>query len=217
MYYLLPYLLCLSFWVGTTILCYRYDPVYKLVRNYISAIHATSILTLFSLGISGHYVFYLTSMYYLMDGMVELYYSIRNRKLYNLMMVMHHTISIYILAYLQSPVIVDKLYYSFCMVEASNFPIYLVYHLKSKKYNNEFIIRGLILCEMLSFLVFRFAIGGYNTYLSLFDKDVPYLVMFSSISILIMSSVWFYGMWVQLFKKQSRSKTIMSTSELKDD
>ena len=142
-----------------------------------------------------------------MDGIVELYIAFKARKIYGAMMVMHHVISLYVLSYLQVVPVVNNLYYSFCLVEVSNYPIYLVYHLKSKKYNNQLVLKGLICCEIVSFLILRLWLGGHNAYLAYFDPNVPMIVFIGINSILVMSVIWIYGMFTQLLYKPKLKTT----------
>lgn len=189
------FVLCFCVWLLASCLIHYFIPSNsKIVRNYISTIHATIILISFLLKIPEHYVYYVTATYYAFDGVIELYSSVSQKRLYNLLMVFHHAISIYVLSYLQNPLISNQIYYSFCMVEISNFPIYLAYHLKSKGYK---LTRPLILCEIISFVFFRINIGGRCALDLAYDPNTPYLVIGSSVVLLLMSSLWIYGMWMQ--------------------
>ena len=115
-------------------------------------------------------------------------------------MVIHHIISCYILSNLLDPNIEEYILYSFFTIEVSNYPIYLVYHLKSIKFNNEIVIRLLIICEALSFLYFRMFLCGVSIYNSIMSGIIPYSVILCGISIYIMSGVWLYGMILQIVK-----------------
>ena len=116
----------------------------------------------------------------------------------------HHVISCVILNYLNDEVTAKYLYYSFFLVETSNFPIYLVYHLKSIKYNNETVIKSLIVVEALSFLILRLVLCGLNLYQTIMSGEVPYPPILGGIAIYFMSVIWLYGMLLYIFKNKKQ-------------
>ncbi len=200
MNYYIAYNLSIIVWALLTYFIYRNGVNFKITRNYTSIIHATTILLFFTFNLSSSYLFPVTFGYYIFDGLLEVYGLIKTRRLYNLGMIFHHIISCYILSYLLDPVVEDYLRYSFFTIEVSNYPIYLVYHLKSIKYNNEIVIRLLIICEALSFLFFRMFLCGISIYDSIMSGLLPYPPIICGVAIYTMSAVWLYGMILQITK-----------------
>lgn len=180
------------------------DDNIKVTRNYISTIHATFVLLFFTFSVPAKWLFFVTVGYYTFDGIVDLYYLIKTKRFYNLTIVSHHIISCFILSYLNDEVVAKYLYYSFFLIEISNFPIYIVYHLKSNKYDNETVIKSLIVVEALSFLILRLVLCGINVYRTIISGEVPYPPILGGIAIYCMSVIWFYGMILQIFKSKKQ-------------
>lgn len=178
----------------------------KVARNIISFIHATSVILFFTFGVPANCLFYMTCGYYIMDGLVELVYLVKDKKLTNLPMIVHHIVSCFALSYLRDPVVAKYLYYSFFLMELSNYPIYLVYHLKSNGYDNENVIKGLISVEALGFTVLRLWFGGKILYNATMSNEVPYITLLASAIIYVMSIFWVYGMIQQIMKNPQKQK-----------
>ena len=197
------YIVCslsIFIWASLTYVTYINSTNFKITRNYISIIHATTILLFFTFKLSASYLFYITFGYYTFDCLLEVYGLFKTRRLYNLGMILHHIISCYTLSYLLDPIVEEYLLYSFFTIEVSNYPVYLVYHLKSIKYNNKIVIKLLIILEALSFLYFRMFLCGISIYDCIMSGVVPYLPIICGVAIYIMSAMWLYGMILQIVK-----------------
>lgn len=179
----------------------------KITRNYISTIHATFVLLFFSFSVPTSCLFYVSTGYYTFDGIMDLYYLIKTRRFYNMTIIVHHIVSCLILCYLRDSVVSKYIYYSFFLTETSNFPIYLVYHLNQKKYDNKFVIKSFIVIEALSFLILRLVLCGRNLYSAYISNEVPYLPIVCGGIIYVMSIIWLYGMVLQIFRKSNKEKT----------
>lgn len=193
-------------WLAMTYVLHNGTDSIKITRNYISALHATFVLLFFTFSVPSSCLFYVTFGYYMFDGIMELYYLVKTRRFYNLTIVLHHIIACFISYYLRDEVVSKYLYYSFFLTEISNFPIYLVYHLKLKGYNDNFVIKSLICVEALSFFVLRLVLCGINLHKSIISNEVPYPPILCGCLIYIMSTIWLYGMILQIFRKSDDKK-----------
>lgn len=203
----IAYLATFISWLAFTFIAIiRTDFNIKVARNIISSLHATSVILFFTFGVPANCLFYMTCGYYTMDGLVELLYLVKDKKLTNLPMVVHHIISCFALSYLRDPVVAKYLYLSFFLMELSNYPIYLVYHLKSKGYDNQKVIKGLIGVEALGFIVLRLWLGGQILYNATMSNEVPYITLIASAMIYLMSIFWVYGMILQVIKTPQKQK-----------
>ena len=196
----------LLLWMGLSLILYNNTNNIKITRNYISTIHATFVLLFYIFSVPSSCLFYVTLGYYAFDGIIELYYLFKTKRFYNLTLLIHHIVACVVVCYLRDPIVSKYLYYSFFLTEVSNFPIYLVYHLKSKGYNNENVIKMLICIEVLSFFILRLVLCGFNLHEIIVSNDVTYIPILAGIIIYGMSIIWLYGMILQIFKKPNDKK-----------
>jgi hypothetical protein len=171
----------------------------KVSRNFISTIHASLVLIFYTFNVSYLSLFAMSFSYYIFDALIEFYEFMKLRRLYNLCMIVHHLVSCFAISYLLDQKLTEIIYYAFCMIEISNFPIYLTYYLIQKKFNNKIFIKFLILSEAVSFFVLRLYIYG-SILLGSINEDVEYQLLVGGWLIYVISLGWFYGMLVQLFK-----------------
>lgn len=191
------YIITFVFWATSTLHFNKYG--FKIARNCTSTIHAAFVLIFFTFGISPMDMLYVTTGYYLFDCIIESIELIKHHRLYNFGMVLHHAVSMYVLSYLQDPTLCEYIYYSFFIIEVSNFPVYLVYYLKSIKYGNEILIRLLILLEITSFTICRIMIYG-TMLLHGIKMGIPFAPLLCGALIYIMSVIWLYGMVLQFIR-----------------
>jgi len=191
-------------WLGLTCIMYRLNNLnIKIARNFISFFHATSVIVFYMFDLPHKYLFYVSIGYYLIDGIVELYYLVKTNRLYNLTVVIHHIISSTIIYKLTDPtdIIISKfLLPSFFMLELSNCPIYLVYYLRAINYN-DIVIKLLTIVEIIVYIILRIYMCGMILYEAYISKNFPLLPFLSSCLIYIMSIIWLCGMFLHLFKK----------------
>jgi len=171
----------------------------KLASNFTSATHATSVVFAYLLGIPGQYLFYASCGYYCFDGILNFYEFIFTKRLQNFLMIFHHFISIYGLSCMEIPELYHHVYYAFFLIEVSNFPIYVIYHLKTIKYSNQCIIILVLLSEILMSFICRMVFGlkhcihayttthGYGTFIIVLGTTLYSL-----------SGLWLFGMCLQL-------------------
>lgn len=191
------YIISFIFWAITTVYFNKYG--FKLARNCTSTLHATFVLIFYTIEIAPIDMLYVTTGYYLFDCIIESIELVKHNRLYNFGMVLHHTVSMYVLSYLQDPTLCEYIYYSFVIIEVSNFPVYLVYYLKSIKYDNELVMRLLILLEITSFAICRIILYGAML-LHGIKIGVSFGPLLCGILLYIMSVIWIYGMILQFIR-----------------
>ena len=193
-------LVCMSLWALELNLLYiicNYNR--KIARNLVSATHAILVILCYTLNVTAKNMFYVSYGYYLMDLCIELHYLLfhNNKITSSLALIIHHIISCYILCYLNGNYVPKYLYYSFFIIELSNIPIYIVYHLRRIKYNNKTILKCLLYLEAVSFIFFRLILCGINIHNSY--KYIPNDVLISALSIYLISIIWTYALFVQIY------------------
>ena len=198
------YLFSVYIWFGLTYVMYLLSNI-KIARNIISSIHATSVIMFYMSGFMPMYLFYITVGYYIADSIIELYLFARTYRLYNLTILIHHIMSCLITYKLTDQLDLVGAQYlleAFAILELSNYPIYLVYHLKIIGYDNDFVIKLLTMGEIISFMILRIYICGGKLFEAYTLKLFPQFLILISGLIYAMSIFWLYGMCVQLVKKK---------------
>jgi len=199
-------------WFGLTYLMHKLNNFNtKIARNFISAMHATSVVIFYLFDFQPRFLFYITSGYYLADGIVESYYLIKTNRLYNLSILIHHVIS-----WMATYKLTDQIdlfgskYFlgAFFTIELSNYPVYLVYHLKTIGYNNNTVIKLLTVLEIISYIILRVYMCGIKLYESYVFGLFPLHLILSCGFIYVISIIWLYGMFLQLFGKSDVRKKI---------
>ncbi len=140
----------------------------KLLRNFFNACHALYVVISYITGFPSDKVFYGSMLYFICDTLYEiwgLYLRKFNVKIYEFGMITHHCVSMLsMLLLLQKGPIADMVYYFYYILELSNLPMYIVYHLKQIKYTNEVIINTLLISEVLWYIYYRLYLGVSKCY-----------------------------------------------------
>jgi hypothetical protein len=201
------YLGAVLFWISTTFYFKKKQFPTKIARNFGSTLHATIVGIFYLFGLSSEYLFYISFAYYLVDSFPELYYFIKLRRLSNLLMVGHHIISCLALTALSNPLDprIPLMVETFAQLEISNYPIYLVYHLKTTGYDNDLVIRLLIFVEFVSYFVLRIYFIGLKLYSIIFFGGFSYLMIIGIGIIYGLSCLWLCGMILQLCRRSKSS------------
>lgn len=183
---------------------------WKVVSNITSTIHATSVVTFYLLGIRPEILYYSSCGYYIFDGVLNIFYYIKNRNSGYLFMIGHHIATVLTMTYLFVPICTEMIYKNFFLLELSNYPLYIVYHLKSIKYENQYVVGFFILMEAVASIVCRVFSGTQNIYQIWLIKDFPWTPFVMGIFIYIISLIWLKAIFKQMyqifFSKQTHKK-----------
>lgn len=188
-----PLLLYVWYFIGNYLYYNINNGNFKLSRTHVSVIHASSVVISYLFGMPGYILYYWSLTYYMMDTLYELadlYRSNKSIKLYELGMLLHHVISIIVLGYLWSHHTEKHMYYAYYLAELSNFPMYLVHHLKTVGYNNKYMLKVLIFIEAVAFIFLRLVLGSMISFEIMWLEHIPIFMKISSIILLIISLVW---------------------------
>jgi len=166
----------------------------KISRNTISASHAFIIMILYIFGYEPAIQMNFSIPYYLYDLIIELSGGLN---WYSSAMICHHLSSIYIASYLANLELGPNIYFGFFIIEISNIPLYIVYHLKTIRYENKIIVKIFICFEILFSLIFRFGFGIPLIY-KMWFLNTPWLIHLSYSFILVISVLWLNRLWRQL-------------------
>ncbi len=191
------YTLAMVMWSTLLYFINKKNNFLKVSRNMISATHAIGVTVFYILQVPAEYVIYWSTTYYLFDSFFEL---LAVRKFSDLFMIFHHIISIGVVQHLDTSPCGIFVHYCFVITEFSNFPLYIVYHLKTIKSERKYLIKLLTFLELVFFVVLRLIVGLINLYLLATSEFVTVFLMSAGILVYIMSAVWTRGVYKQLMK-----------------
>jgi hypothetical protein len=154
-------------------------------------------------GLLPAYLFYISIGYYIVDSLFELYNYFKTKRTTNLLIVGHHLVSSLVIHKLtdQNDPNMSLMFETFVQVELSNYPVYLVYHLKTIGCTNQLVIKALTLLEIAGYAYLRLYLFGIKIYHAIIFGTFSYLMIVGSIVIYGLSCAWFYAFVSQLFRK----------------
>ena len=173
---------------------------WKVVSNITSTIHASTVVMFYLIGINFEILFYSSCGYYIFDGCLNIYYYYKNKNSGYLFMIVHHIATVFTLTYLYNPVCTDTIFKNFFLLELSNYPLYIVYHLKSVKYDNQYVVGFFIFLEAVASIVCRLILGTMNLYRVYSIKDFPWTPLLMGVLIYIISILWLKAILKQIYQ-----------------
>jgi hypothetical protein len=158
----------------------------KIIRNWISTCHALTVIIFYNIGIPSSLLFYISMSYFILDSIYELS-QLKGFKLFELGMLVHHAIAISSLFMLkESSPHTSMVYFFYYILELSNIPMYLVYHLKQVKYTSKL----LVLFETFVYIYLRLYVCGTEIYHYFCTTEGELIIKFYMIIMLSLSIVW---------------------------
>lgn len=204
----LLYLFLLFIWynIGDYFYYFVNKKNFKLSKLYVSVVHASSVVLSYLIGVPGYILLYWSTTYYIIDTFYEILELVsfdKKSRLYTLGMLLHHGLTIMALKYLCYPATVNYMYYAFFLAELSNFPMYLVYQLKSLGYDHDhpYLLKFVICIEAMTFIYLRLIIGGSMGYEMFWKEEIPPFMKFSAYVVFIISLIWTNKLINQLLAK----------------
>jgi len=201
-------------------LTYLNNNSFKLSRMNVSGVHALTVIFFYIFNGSLDLLYFLSLTYYIMDTKYEFDNIFRSTttinttttntnttttitttkkiSLYDFGIIVHHILSMILIAYLLDPSVNGYIFYIYFLAEISNLPMYLAYHLIHINYSNKKIIRWITIAEATAFGFCRMYLGSYMAYEIWFIVDTPMFIIFSSIIMLLISLIWTVKLIVQL-------------------
>ncbi len=186
----------IGIWIVIYYLINTYIDNSKLARNCTSAIHASSVFLLYMFNMPT-YMYYISTCYYIFDGLCEICILCNSPKVSNLVLIIHHAVAVYAVSYLYDPQLAKYMLSSFVLIEISNFPVYLAYHFR-KTSNNMAMINLLLLAEVISFVVLRVIMAGVNLVLAIVVNEAPTMLIMMCGMIYVISILWTVCLALQL-------------------
>lgn len=184
---------------------YIADKNYDIANIFNSTTHAIIVVGCYIFGIAGSTLYYISITYYLVDTLYEFINLVPQNKnkpikigLYNMGILIHHLIIIISINYLYYEETNKRMYYAFYLAELSNFPMYVVKYLKKVGYQNTIIVHAIIIIEIIGYIYLRLYLGGIEAIMLLFEANSPWLIIFASFAMLIISAVWTYKLIRQI-------------------
>lgn len=174
----------------------------KLIRNLCNACHAICVVIAYITSLPSNQLFYGSIMYFMCDTYYEILCMRKrqfNVKIYELGMIIHHLVSMLSMLYLLNPgPTADMVYYFYYILEFSNIPMYLVYHLKQIKYSNKSLLKMLLVGETFWYIYFRLYLGGSRIYEYLCNDGESLIIKCYMITLWVLSVIWSIKLSVQL-------------------
>lgn len=180
----------------------------KIARNIASVTHASFVVLFYIMGVSAKHMFYLSCGYYLVDTILEINQFIENKKMSSIGLIFHHLTSCYVLQYLLDDIVSPYVFFPFFIMELSNFPVYLTYHIKTVGYIDNYILKLSTYLEIITFVVLRMIVGNYNLYIAYVSGVVPMGALICAGSICGISFVWLCGFIIQISNMDKKTKRI---------
>jgi hypothetical protein len=171
-----------------------------ITRNYLSAIHATSVILFYLSSMNILYLYYISMGYYLADIIHEITTIQKTITLYQVGVIVHHAIVILSLHTLFDIYNAPYYYKAFFLAEISNFPLYVHGHLMLINYPNRTVINIMLVIQILAYTILRLYLWYpiiYNIYMS---NNFHYHLMLSVGIIYFISIVWIYKLLIVLRK-----------------
>ena len=211
---ILTYFLQLIFLIGWTYygnkLYQRTNKNFNISRLCNSATHAILVILCYLFYIPSYMLHYISITYYVIDTLYEIInlfpQTEKNIKAYDFGTIAHHIIIVLSLKYLLDPITCSYVYYLFFLSELSNLPMYVVYYLKKTKYENDWVIRSIIILEAVGYIVLRLILGTKQVYELFFIPSIPMPMIISAISILVISAIWTRKLVTQVFLLTPKSR-----------
>lgn len=161
----------------------------KIKRNMISATH--SVITILLCYFNQYaLVYYISTSYFIYDSILQIYNNIMNRA--SILMLFHHVISIYALQYLYDYENHLLLMYCYMILEISNIPMYIMYHLVKTRNRRKYLVNFVLLCEIFSFMILRVVYLGY-VYVNNITRYSYDIIVIATL-LYILTLVWLIGM-----------------------
>ena len=197
--YIIP---IISWYYFGNMICYYNQYNFKVARNIISAIHALSVISLYSLNVNIMLMYLISRGYYTVDTAYEVADLKRANsiKLYQLGMLLHHFVTLYGLQYMINPLTSYYVTYTFFLAEVSNLPLYLMRHLRSKGYYNKYLIKGITFLEFVAYFVLRICMCIPIIYNVFIYSNVDIYLKCMTITMYLISGFWTYKMFGQLIR-----------------
>ncbi len=182
----------------------------KVARNIASVTHASLVVMIYMFSISKRTteMFYISCGYYLVDTVLEINQYIEHKKMSSVGLIMHHITSCYVLQYLLDDIVSPYVFFPFFIMELSNFPVYLTYHIKIVGYIDNYILKLSTYLEIITFVVLRMVVGNYNLYVAYVSGVVPMDALICAGCICGISFVWLCGFIIQISNMDKKTKMI---------
>jgi hypothetical protein len=205
---MLSYLLTALFFGAILYIFNQRDQHVKVSRNKVSTVHASGVVAAYFLSIDPTYIIYWSTSYYVIDTLFELgtrSYDFKKKLLKIVLeyaMVFHHLVSIGVVQNLTDPHVGDIIFAGLYLAEISNFPMYVVYHLKAIKSERHTLIKCLIVLEIVFNVYFRLYTGSFFFYRLATSGYMTMFMLFATISMYLLSIFWTVGLCQQLMPNQ---------------
>jgi len=199
----MEYLLLLASTV-TWYFLYRFSPT-DVTRNFLSAVHATAVVTSYLIRPNVEYLYYTSMGYYIADCMHELIgiFGPQNTTLAlsQFGIVLHHIIMLFGLGTLFDPANIQYFYRAYYLAEISNYPLYIRFHLRNINYTNPVVVTTVVFFQALAYIVLRLWLCGVIM-LDMIANDAMNTPLYIMTGMLyLMSTVWAYKISRQFLYK----------------
>lgn len=174
---------------------YASDKMSKKSRNFINFTHAVGIILAYLIGLNENYIYKWSVSYYAYDIIQNI---INMSNLFQIGMLFHHIITIYILNFLEIEQLSSYIIFGFYLTELSNLPMYI-----TKYFNyincNPLLMKFMTILEILFFGYFRFYLGNKILYKIYSLGYINYTFFVPVIILEILNLFWLNKLKKQIF------------------
>lgn len=179
---------------------YRND----IVRNFVSATHATLVVLFYLFDLNVYILYYLSMGYYICDTVLELSNvdsDLSKFKISQLGVILHHVILLMSLHYLLDNLTSYIFLNGYFLAEMSNYPLYIRGHLYYTKCKNAYLVFVALSVHAALFFLFRLCFTLPIIYNIFFMSTISAPFKLMAILLYVLSASWFYKIVKQIYSK----------------
>lgn len=177
------YSLAIIGWITLVILFYKINPNFLIAKNWVSFVHALTVVIFYLVGANESSLFYISCTYYLLDTLYTIYYYVG---IFDTGLILHHIFTIGAIMYLSNERVSSYVRFIFFVAELSNIPMYFAEYFIMV--NNKMWAHIFTVAEIISYACLRLIFGLYVMY-DVIKLDFPVVIIAAGIIIYIATFV----------------------------
>lgn len=170
-------------WIVILGFFYKFSPNFIIAKNWVSFVHASTVVIFYLTNCSESNLFYISCAYYFLDTVYTLYYF---KGIFDFGLILHHIFTIAAITYLDNKEVSEYVRFIFFIAELSNLPMYFAEYFEMVA--NKKLARIFILVEIISYTNLRLMFGLYVMY-DIVLLGYPVIIIIAGIIIYIATFV----------------------------
>lgn len=184
-------------WILLAILFYKISPNFIIAKNWVSLVHALTVVIFYLMSMDETILFYISCTYYLLDTFYTVYYYVG---IFDFGLILHHIFTIGAITYMKDEEVSGYVRFIFFVAELSNLPMYFAEYFemignKRQAYN-------FILIEVIIYVILRLIFGLYVMY-DVIKLEFPFIIIAAGTIIYIATFVLVVSQIKKLFNNNN--------------